>query len=322
MDRHMISTLLILAGFVALYFGAEWLVKGSTAMALRLGLPPLLVGLTVVAYGTSSPEMVVSVVASLKGEGDLSIGNVVGSNILNIALILGLTALIVPLKMEFQLLKFDTPVMIAVSGLFLWMFRDFRIDRWEGAVLVAVAVIYTAVNIKMAKRTVTKEVEAEYSGEVASLTAGTVMSPGRITLLILGGLAVLVAGSRAFVIGASDLARLWGVSEALIGLTIVSIGTSLPELASSLLAAFRKQADIAVGNVVGSNIFNILGIAGVSGLVKPIHATGIQFTDFYVMIAVAALLMLLAWTGFRIRRWEGALLLVIYAGYLAWLWPK
>ena len=318
----MISALLILTGFVALYFGAEWLVKGSTAMALRLGLPPLLVGLTVVAYGTSSPEMVVSVVAALDGEGDLAIGNVVGSNILNIALILGLTALIVPLKMEFQLLKFDTPVMIGVSVLFLWMFRDFRIDRWEGAVLVAVAVIYTIVNIKLAKRTATKEVEAEYSVEVGHRAAGTALSPARIALLILGGLAVLVAGSRAFVIGASDLARMWGVSEALIGLTIVSIGTSLPELASSLLAAFRKQADIAVGNVIGSNMFNILGIAGVSSLVKPIHAPGIQMTDLHVMIGLSVLLLVVAWSGFRIRRWEGAVLLAGYAGYLAWLWPK
>ena len=318
----MLSACLILAGFVALYFGAEWLVKGSTAMALRLGLPPLLVGLTVVAYGTSSPEMVVSVVASLNGEGDLAIGNVVGSNILNIALILGLTALIIPLKMEFQLLKFDTPVMIGVSLLFFWMFRDFRIERWEGGLLTALAVIYTWVNIRLARRTANKVVEKEYHEEVCSLAEGLILSPGRIALLIFGGLAVLVAGSRAFVIGASDLARMWGVSEALIGLTIVSIGTSLPELASSLLAACRKQADIAVGNIIGSNIFNILGIAGVASLAKPIHAPGISTVDFYVMTGTAVLLLVLAWTGFRIRRWEGAALLVVYAGYLAWLWPK
>ncbi len=318
----MMSALLILAGFVALYFGAEWLVKGSTAMALRLGLPPLLVGLTVVAYGTSSPEMVVSVVAALDGEGDLAIGNVVGSNILNIALILGLTAVIVPLKMEFQLLKFDTPVMIGVSLLFFWMFRDYRIDRWEGAMLVGLAVVYTLINIKLAKRTATPHVEEEYQQEVSGLLAGHPLSPGKIALLILGGLLVLVAGSRAFVIGASDLARMWGVSEALIGLTIVSIGTSLPELASSLLAAFRNQADIAMGNVIGSNMFNILGIAGISSLVKPLHAPGIQVSDFYVMIGCSVLLLLVAWTGLRIRRWEGGVLLGIYAGYMVWLWPK
>jgi cation:H+ antiporter len=219
-------------------------------------------------------------------------------------------------------LKFDTPVMIGVSLLFFWMFRDYRIDRWEGAALAGLAVVYTLVNIKLAKRTATRRVEEEYREEVSTLTAGPVLSPGRIALLILGGLAVLVAGSRSFVIGASDLARMWGVSEALIGLTIVSIGTSLPELASSLLAAFRRQADIAVGNVIGSNMFNILGIAGISSLVKPIHAPGIQMTDVYVMIGCSVLLLLLAWTGFRIRRWEGAVLLAVYAGYLAWLWPK
>jgi cation:H+ antiporter len=318
----MISVLLVLAGFVALYYGAEWLVKGSSALALRFGLPPLLVGLTVVAYGTSSPEMVVSVIASLKGEGDLSIGNIVGSNILNIGLILGLTALITPLKMEFQLLKFDSPVMITVSALFLWMFRDFRIDRWEGMVFAGLAVTYTVVNIILAKRTTTPQVEEEYQEGISAITQSSSASMGKLLLLIVGGLAVLIAGSRAFVIGASDLARMWGVSEALIGLTIVSIGTSLPELASSLIAALRKQADIAVGNIIGSNIFNILAIGGVASIVKPIHAPNISMVDNYVMIGMAVLFILLAASGFRIRRWEGAVLLLAYAGYLAWLWPK
>jgi cation:H+ antiporter len=318
----MISALLVLAGFVALYYGAEWLVKGSSALALRFGLPPLLVGLTVVAYGTSSPEMVVSVMATLKGEGDLSIGNIVGSNILNIGLILGLTALITPLKMEFQLLKFDSPIMIAVSALFLWMFRDFQIDRWEGMVLVGLAATYTIVNIILAKRTTTPHVEEEYQEGISAITQGTSPSIGKLLLLIVGGLAVLIAGSRAFVIGASDLARMWGVSEALIGLTIVSIGTSLPELASSLIAALRKQADIAVGNIIGSNIFNILAIGGVASVVKPIHAPNISAVDNYVMIGFAVLFILLAASGFRIRRWEGGVLLLGYLGYLAWLWPK
>lgn len=318
----MISALLVLAGFVALYFGAEWLVKGATSMALRLGLPPLLVGLTVVAYGTSSPEMVVSVIASLKGEGDLAIGNIVGSNILNLALILGLTSVITPLRLEFQLLKFDTPFMIGISLLFVGLFRDFKIELWEGILLVGLAFTYTLLNIKMAKRTSTPGVEQQYSDEVSGITDEPSMGWGKITLLIAGGLLVLVAGSRAFVIGASDLARMWGVSEALIGLTIVSIGTSLPELASSLIAALRKQADIAVGNIIGSNIFNILFIGGVAGIVKPLYAPGISVVDLWVMIGVSLLFALFAATGFRIRRWEGAVLLVCYSGYLAWLWPK
>ncbi len=318
----MISGLLVLAGFVALYYGAEWLVKGSSALALRFGLPPLLVGLTVVAYGTSSPEMVVSVMATLQGEGDLAIGNIVGSNILNIGLILGLTALITPLRMEFQLLKFDSPFMVGISFLFLWMFRDFQIDRVEGVILVGLAVSYTLASIVIAKRTVTPHVEEEYQDEIAAITTGTGPSLGKLTLLIIGGLVVLIAGSRAFVIGASDLARMWGVSEALIGLTIVSVGTSLPELASSLIAAYRKQADIAIGNIVGSCIFNILAIAGVASIVKPIVAPGISQVDLWVMIAMAVVFIGMAFTGFIIRRWEGAALLLGYGGYLAWLWPK
>jgi cation:H+ antiporter len=318
----MISALLVFAGFVALYFGAEWLVKGATSMALRLGLPPLLVGLTVVAYGTSSPEMVVSVIASLKSEGDLSIGNIVGSNILNIALILGLTALITPLKIEFQLLKFDTVVMIAVSLLLILLFRDFQLERWEGILLASLAIVYTLVNIKMAKRTSTPGVEQQYSEEVSGITDEPSMGWGKIVLFSAGGLLVLIAGSRSFVIGASDLARMWGVSEALIGLTIVSIGTSLPELASSLIAALRKQADIAVGNVIGSNIFNILAIGGVASVVKPIHAPGISLVDQWVMVAIGVLFAVFAWTGLRIRRLEGVVFLAFYCGYLAWLWPK
>lgn len=318
----MFSGLLVLAGFVALYYGAEWLVKGSSALALRFGLPPLLVGLTVVAYGTSSPEMVVSVIASLRGEGDLAIGNVVGSNILNIGLILGLTALITPLRMDRQLLKFDSPFMIGISGLFLWMFRDFHIDRVEGLTLLGLAVFYTVASIVIAKRTATPRVEEEYREEVAAITTGPAPSPAKFVLLIIGGLVVLIAGSRAFVIGASDLARMWGVSEALIGLTIVSIGTSLPELASSLIAALRKQGDIAIGNIVGSCIFNLLAITGVASVVKPITALGISMADVGVMIAMAVAFIAVAFTGRRIQRGEGALLLLGYAGYLAWLWPK
>lgn len=318
----MLSGLLVLIGFVALYYGAEWLVKGSSALALRFGLPPLLVGLTVVAYGTSSPEMIVSVVASLQGRGDLAIGNVIGSNILNIGLILGLTALITPLRMNRQLLKFDAPFMIGVSVLFLWLFRDFHIDLREGLLLCALALIYTLASIVIAKRTATPRVEEKVVEGVAAIAPDPLTSPGKLVLLIAGGLVVLVGGSRAFVIGASELARMWGVSEALIGLTIVSIGTSLPELASSLIAALRKQGDIAIGNIVGSNIFNLLLITGVASVVKPLNAPGISMVDIGVMIAMAVAFLIMAFTGRVIRRWEGFVLLLGYAGYMVWLWPK
>jgi len=317
------SILLILGGLVALYFGAEWLVKGASSLAIRLGMTPLVAGLTVVAFGTSSPELVVSLVATLKGADDLALGNVVGSNIINIAVILALTAIVIPLKVEFQLLKFDTPFMIAVTGLFLWFFMDRSISRVEAAVLFALLVGYIVVNIRLAKRQVTPAVAEEYRAGVGAI-ATQAASPAWRSLLLFGiGLAVLVGGSRAFVIGAVSIAREFQISEAVIGLTIVAAGTSLPELASSLVAALRKQADIAIGNIVGSNIFNLLCIIGVSGLVAgPINGPGLTSVDLIVMFAFSAVLMPLLWTGFRITRWEGLLLLAGYGAYLYWIWPK
>lgn len=317
------SLLFILAGLVALYFGAEWLVKGASSLAIRLGMTPLIAGLTVVAFGTSSPELVVSLTAALKGSGDIALGNVVGSNIFNIAFILGLTALIVPLKVEFQLLKFDTPFMIATSGLFLWFFRDRSITADEAAVLSALLVAYIIINIRLAKRQVTPAVEGEYSEGLAAL-ATQAREPVWKSLALIGlGLGVLVAGSRSFVLGAVDIARSYGISEAIIGLTIVAAGTSLPELASSLVAAFRKQADIAIGNIVGSNIFNILGILGVSGLAAgPLQGPGISNLDLWVMLGISTVLLPLLFTGRRIARWEGLILLASYGGYLFKIWPK
>jgi cation:H+ antiporter len=317
------STLLIIAGLVALYFGAEWLVKGASSLAIRLGMTPLVAGLTVVAFGTSSPELVVSLVATLKGAGDIALGNVIGSNIFNIAVILGITAAVMPLKVEFQLLKFDTPFMIAVSGLFLWFFRDRSITQAEAAVLFAILIVYIAVNIRLAKKQVTPHVAEEFNGELAAL-ATQAKEPAWKSLAFIGvGLAVLVAGSRMFVIGAVDIARGFAISEAIIGLTIVAAGTSLPELASSLVAAFRKQADIAIGNIVGSNIFNLLAILGISGLTAgPLKGPGITPLDLWVMIGFSALLLPLLWTGFRIARWEGLVLLAGYGGYLFAIWPK
>jgi cation:H+ antiporter len=319
----LVSSLYILAGLIALYFGAEWLVKGASSLAIRLGMTPLIAGLTVVAFGTSSPELVVSVTAALKGAGDIALGNVIGSNIFNIAVILGLTAAIVPLKVEFQLLKFDTPIMIAISGLFLWFFRDRAITPAEGGVLFGVLVVYLAANIHLARRKVTPSVAGEFDDHVGSL-ATQASQPGWKSLALIGvGLAVLVAGSRLFVIGAVDIARGFAITEAVIGLTIVAAGTSLPELASSLVAAFRKQADIAIGNIVGSNIFNILAILGLSGMTAgPLRGPGITQFDLWVMFGFSAMLLPLLWTGFRITRWEGWLLLAAYAGYLYKMWPK
>ena len=310
--------LLLLAGLVALYFGAEWLVRGGASLAVRLGVTPLLVGLTVVAYGTSTPELIVSSTAAVQGQGAIAIGNVVGSNIFNIGVILGLTALVAPMRVQLQLLKVDTPVMVGVALLFLLFFRDGSIQRWESLVFLAVIVLYTVVNVRLARRQASAEVRQEFDDSVPKPTG----SPWTDAGLIVAGLATLVLGSRLFVTGAVDLARLFDISDAVIGLTIVAAGTSLPELASSLMAAWRKQPDIAIGNVVGSNIYNILAILGVSGmLASPVNGQGVSLTDTLMMIGFSVVLLVIAWTGFKLRRWEGALLLALYGGYLWHLWP-
>jgi cation:H+ antiporter len=314
----MLIALLLLAGLVALYFGAEWLVRGGASLAVRLGVTPLLVGLTVVAYGTSTPELIVSSTAAAQGQGAIAIGNVVGSNIFNIGFILGLTALVAPMRVQLQLLKFDTPVMVGVALLFLLFFRDGSIQRWESLVFLAGIVLYTVVNIRLARRQASADVRQEFDDSVPKPTG----SPWTDTGLIVAGLATLVLGSRLFVTGAVDLARLFDISDAVIGLTIVAAGTSLPELASSLMAAWRKQPDIAIGNVVGSNIYNILAILGVCGmLASPVNGQGVSLTDTLIMIGFSAVLLVIAWSGFTLRRWEGALLLALYGGYLWHLWP-
>ena len=310
--------LLLLAGLVALYFGAEWLVRGGASLAVRLGVTPLLVGLTVVAYGTSTPELIVSSTAAAQGQGAIAIGNVVGSNIFNIGVILGLTALVAPMRVQLQLLKFDTPVMVGVALLFLLFFRDGSIQRWESLVFLAGIVVYTVVNIRLARRQASADVRQEFDDSIPKPTG----SPWTDAGLIVAGLAMLVFGSRLFVTGAVDLARLFDISDAVIGLTIIAAGTSLPELASSLMAAWRKQPDIAIGNVVGSNIYNILAILGVSGMMaSPINGQGVGLTDTLVMIGFSVLLLAIAWTGFNLKRWEGAVLLALYGGYLWHLWP-
>ena len=315
----MLIALLLLAGLVALYFGAEWLVRGGASFAVRLGVTPLMVGLTVVAYGTSTPELIVSSMAAAQGNGAIAIGNVVGSNIFNICFILGLTALISPMRVQFQLVKLDTPIMVGVAVLFLLFFLDLRIALWEALVFLAGIVAYTVFNVKLARQEASKQVQQEFD-EASPKPTGMLWKD---VMLILGGLAVLVLGSRLFVSGSVQLAKLLGLSDAVIGLTIIAAGTSLPELASSLMAAWRKQPDIAIGNVVGSNIYNILAILGVSGVIRhPLDGQGVGLTDTWIMIGVSCLLLVIAWTGFKLKRWEGAVLLALYGGYLWHLWPK
>ena len=317
MPEHLMIAILIVGGLVLLFFGADWLVKGAVTMALHLGLSPLIVGLTVVALGTSLPEALVSVQASLDNQGGIALGNVIGSNILNIALILGLSALIQPLKVDSHLVKADVPLLVGASFLLMVLLEDFHISRMEGALLLLGIVFYVCGNIMTVKRTSPEEDKIE-GMEIPEDPSKNLLR--NIGLLVLG-LIALAFGSSFLVSGAVDLARIWGLSEALIGLTIVSIGTGTPELATALMAAYRKTADIAIGNAVGSNLFNIMFVVGLAGLVAPMDATGINSSDLYVMFGLTILLLPTVWTGMVLDRKEGFLFLAVYVAYLYYLWP-
>ena len=317
MPELLMIAILIVGGLVLLFFGADWLVKGAVTMALHLGLSPLIVGLTVVALGTSLPEALVSVQASLDNQGGIALGNVIGSNILNIALILGLSALIQPLKVDSHLVKADVPLLVGASFLLMVLLEDFHISRMEGALLLLGIVFYVCGNIMTVKRTSPEEDKIE-GMEISEDPSKNFLRD--IGFLILG-LIALAFGSNFLVSGAVDLARIWGLSEALIGLTIVSIGTGTPELATALMAAYRKTADIAIGNAVGSNLFNIMFVVGLAGLVAPMDATGINSSDLYVMFGLTILLLPTVWTGLVLDRKEGFLFVAIYVAYIYYLWP-
>ncbi|HBL54395.1 MAG TPA: sodium:calcium exchanger [Deltaproteobacteria bacterium] len=317
MPELLMIVLYITGGLVLLYFGADWLVQGAITLALHLGLSPLIVGLTVVALGTSVPEALVSVQAAIGHQGGIAVGNVVGSNILNIALILGLSALISPLKVDSHLVKADVPLLAGATFMLVVLLEDFHISRMEGAFLLLCISGYVTGNIMTVKRTSPEENKID-GMDVPENPSNTMWRD--IGLLIVG-IITLGFGANFLVTGAVDLARIWGLSEALIGLTIVSIGTGTPELATAMMAAYRKSPDLAIGNAVGSNLFNIMFVLGLAGLVAPLDATGIQTSDLYVMLAVTLLLLPTVWTGRVLDRKEGFLFLAIYVGYLYYLWP-
>jgi cation:H+ antiporter len=314
----LISVLYILISLLLLYFGANWLVKGSSSLALKAGVSPLVAGLTVVAFGTSSPELVVSVNAAISGHGNMAIGNVVGSNLFNICIILGISALVAPLKIKMQLLKIDIPVLIVTTIGFMLLFADRHISRFEGVVLVSGIVLYTIMNIILARREKNIEVLAEFQESVTDPKLKWYWSAG----LILIGLGLLIAGSELLVKGAVVIARSLGVGETIISLTIIAAGTSMPELASSIVATIKKEYDIAIGNIIGSNIFNILGIIGISSLVKPLSAIAISNIDLYAMLGVTLLLLPFFRTHYTLKRDEGFFMIALYGMYLFYLWPK
>lgn len=305
-------TLLILSLF-ALYIGAGWLVKGSSEIALKANISNLVIGLTIVAFGTSAPELVVSLNASLSGQGDIAIGNIVGSNIFNIALILGISAAIHPLQAKRQLTRLDIPILIAATIAITILFWDGKLGRVEGIFFLAGIIAYTLFSLYYSRKH-EKKVE-EQSGELEKQPDPWYKD----VLYILGGLAILIFASNLLVDNAVSIAQELGVSEAVIGLTIVAAGTSMPELATSVVSALKKNPDIAIGNIVGSNLFNILAIAGTSSVVHPIVSDNINFIDLLVMLGLTLLLLPLAKSGQKISRAEGWLLILIYVGYLGWL---
>jgi cation:H+ antiporter len=320
------TLLLFFAGLVALVAGAELLVRGASKLALSFGISPLVVGLTVVSFGTSAPEMAVSVGAVLNGSTDLAIGNVVGSNVFNVLFILGLSALITPLLVNIQLIRQEVPIMIGVSLLLLVLALDGRLGRFDSGLLFALLVAYTVFLVRQS-RSQTQAMQAardEYAAEVEPAAPGAwdARLPVQIALIAVG-LALLVLGSEWLVSAAITFAKALGVSDLVIGLTIVAAGTSMPEVAASVMAAVKGERDIAVGNVVGSNLFNILGCLGLSGLVAgsgglAVPPSVLNF-DIWVMIAVALACLPVFLSGREIARWEGALFLLYYAAYVAYL---
>ncbi|MBB1034456.1 calcium/sodium antiporter [Dietzia sp. CQ4] len=335
-------------GFVLLVAGGESLVRGAGRLAVSLGISPLVVGLTVVAFATSTPELAVSVDAALSGHPGLAVGNVVGSNIANVLLILGLTALIAPLLAKSRIVRVDIPIMVGFSVLLLVVALDGVISSLDGLLLFAGVVAYVVATVIISRRRAadptstaqdepTEEHAEGATGEQSAAGAGTPESAAgavdvdpaedgashsvlKSSAMVALGVLMLVVGARLLVTAASDLAAAWGMSDLVIGLTVVAIGTSLPELATSLVAAFRGERDLAVGNIVGSNMFNIGAVLGITSLITPIEvAAGAIRFDLPIMVAVALALLPIAFTGMAIKRWEGLLFAGFYAAYIAYV---
>lgn len=312
MDTLYIVFYLVI-GLVLLVGGAEALIRGGSSLALSFGVSPLIIGLTLVAFGTSSPELVVSVKAAVDGNADISLGNVIGSNIANIGLILGLAVFIQPVAVRLQIVKKEIPIMIAVTFLFfVVLLLTELINIFIGITFLLLLIIYTSYGIYISRKE-EKSVTAE------EMNVGKKLKTWLAFLLALGGLAFLAFGADLFLKGAVELAKRMGVSDIVIGLTIVAVGTSLPELFTTVYAAIKKEADIALGNVVGSNIFNILGIIGVASVVNPIQTSSIKLIDLSAMLIFSIAVFVVSKTGLKIQRTEGVILMLVYSAYVYYL---
>lgn len=310
-----LTLLQMLGGLAVLVAGAEILVRGSVGTALRFGLTPLLIGLTIVAFGTSAPELVVSIQAAYNGSDDIALGNIIGSNISNIALILGLAAMIQPLKVQASIIRKDVPILLGTSLLLVFFLMDGVITQLEGVIFFLGVVVFTVVSVRMAKKETSEEVKEEYEDVIPEKKLPLWLN----IVMIVVGLGLLILGAKWLVDGAIEIASSVGLSEAVVGLTIVAVGTSLPELATSVMAAIKKEGDIAIGNVVGSNIFNILCILGITAMILPVSQGGITTVDILLMLGLTVLLLPVLKSGYIVSRFEGAVLLVIYISYTAYL---
>lgn len=318
-------------GVVALMVGAESLVRGSSRLAARSGLSPVVIGLTVVAFGTSAPELAVSIGAAAGGESEIALGNVIGSNIANVLLVLGLSAVVGGgLVVAQRIVRVDVPIMIVISALVLVLGLDGRIGRLDGGLFVAILIVYLVWTVRSAVGDQDADEDHDGVADAATLASEYSSALGREKirgsslwrdlLYVVGGLALLVVGAQSLVTAATDIARALDISELVIGLTVVAVGTSLPEIATSVVAAARGQRDMAVGNAIGSNLFNILAVLGITGVVSPvIVSSGARGFDLPFMLAVAVACLPIFADGFILRRWQGAVFLSYYVAYLVWL---
>lgn len=316
----------LVAGLILLVIGGEALVRGASQLARILGMSPLVVGLTVVAFATSTPELAVSAGAALSGYPGLAIGNVVGSNIANIFLVIGLTAIVAPLIVKSRIVRADIPVMVVFSVALLLVALNGTISRLNGGILLVALVAYITITVVMSRRagvaaevqpaSAVPDVPADTTLQEAPRSRQVLVGTGFVAL----GVAMLVIGARLLVNAASSIAASFGVSDLIVGLTVVAIGTSLPELATSIIAAIKGERDLAVGNIVGSNVFNIGAVLGITSLITPIEVapSAVRF-DLPIMLAVALVLLPVAFTGMAIKRWEGVLFAGFYAAYISYL---
>ena len=313
-----LAALGLLAGVVGLYLGAHWLVFGAAGLGKTVGARPIVIGLTVVSLGTSAPELVVCVLAAVGGSSDLAIGNALGSNLANIGLILGVTAIVQPLGVNRRMVVREIPAMLLITLLVYPLIMDHGVSRPDGAILLALLAGYLGALLRSARREtpeMLKEFEA-HSGEIDAMPK----SLAKNILLVLLGSGLLVLGGRLIVVSAIHIATSMGISELLIGGTVVAIGTSLPELATTVVAATRNEADIAVGNVIGSNIFNLTAVLGTAAVIEPLSvASGVLGREFLAMFILSALVWPMAWSALKVRRWEGFTLLALYAVFWFWL---